>query len=145
MDTKTEGTKRKQLRGIPSVVPSKHHLNKLIIDTRHLLSGVIQVRDQMPRSQKDPSGLGTLITQQSNRALYLAVLISNYASRQNREALLRELDTTLKHLKELIITALERGYITKRNTADNLAMKILAVSNDVISYAKGLEDKKKRS
>jgi hypothetical protein len=105
----------------------------------------MNTRDQMPRGQKDLSGLCALITKHADRALYLANSISNYASRNNREELLRELETTLKHLKELIITAFERGYIKQRNTTNHLAEKIIEVSNDAVSYAKGLEDKNKRA
>ena len=127
----------------PSIAPSKQHLHTLIIDTRHLLSGVFNLRDQMPRSQKDESGICTLITKHADRALFLTTIISDYTSRNNREDLLGELNLTLKHLKELILTAFERGYIKNNSSVDHLATKIIDISDCAVSYARGLEDKKK--
>jgi len=140
---KRNDTTRKQVRGLPAVAPTKHNLHTLIIDTRHLLSSILQLRDQMPRGQKDLSGICAPITQHADRALFLTTLISDYTSRHNREDLLRELNIVLKHLKELVITSFERGYITKRTTLDQIATKIIDISDSAVSYAKWLEDKKK--
>jgi len=94
----------------------------------------------MPRSQKDASGLCTLMVQYADQILYRANLVSDYSSRKTRESQLRELNIILNHMKELIITASERGYITKRSTMDHLATKVISLSDRVIGFAQGLEN-----
>jgi hypothetical protein len=139
---KQSDTSRKLVRGLPAIAPTKHNLHSLIISARHLFSCILHLRDQMPRGQKNLSGICAPIIQHADRALFLTTLISDYASRHNREDLLRELSIVLKHLKELVITAFERGYITKRSTLDQIATKIIEISDNAVSYAKWLENKK---
>ena len=126
-------------RGLPPTVPSKFNLYNLIIETRHLFSQFMQLRDNMPRGQKDSSGVCACMTKHADHALYLANLIADYSSRHTREQHLRDLNITLNHLKELTITSFERGYISKRNTLDHLSTKIIKLSDTVVSYAQGLE------
>jgi hypothetical protein len=144
MNATTPQTKRRQTRGIPPIVPNKQNLHTLIIDTRHLLASILKLREQMPRKQKYDSGICSLITHQADRALFLTSLISDYRSRNNREELLGDLNTNLKHLKELLLTAFECDFITKRTTIEHLSVKIIAITDKAISYTKGLEEKRKK-
>jgi hypothetical protein len=138
---KLEHVKRKTTRSLAPCVPSKFNLFSMVLETRHLFSNIMELRDQMPRSQKDTSGICTFIVQYADRALYLAILIDDYGSKDEREKKLREYNIALNHLKELIITAHERGYIPKRSTLDRISTKIIELSDKAIAYAMGLEKK----
>lgn len=138
---KLQNIKRKTTRGVAPCTPSKFNLFSMVLETRHLFSSIMELRDQMPRSQKDHSGICTFIVQYADKALYLAILIDDYGSKDEREKKLREYNIALNHLKELIITAHERGYIPKRSTLDRISTKIIELSDKAISYAMGLEQK----
>jgi hypothetical protein len=146
MTQPSQNIKRKQLRRLSPAIPGKNSLYQLIMETRHLFSSVMRLRDDMPRGQKDSSGICALMVKHADRALYLTVLIADYTSKNDREQRLRELNISLNHLKELIIIAHERGYIPKRSAMDYISLKIVELSGVVVSYAQGLEIKaKKRS
>ena len=100
-------------------------------------------RDQMPRGQKDPSGLCGFIAKYADRALYLSGVIADYSSRYNREQRLREFHLTVNHIKELLVTAHERGYLPKRATLNCLSAKLVVLAEQSASYARALEKKRR--
>ncbi len=136
---------RKTVRGLPPCTPSRFNLQSMIMETRHLLSCVIDLCESMPRSQKGEAGICTLMVRYTDRALYLTTTIADYASRHDREQKLRELNIIYNHIKELIITAFERKFIAKKSTMDHLATKIIDLSDKAVSYAQGLEAKARGS
>jgi hypothetical protein len=127
---------------LPSIIPTRELLQRLIIDLRHLQSALYELRDTMPRSQKSISGIYPYIIDHTNKALHFAITAADYAYRHEREALLRRINVELKTAKEFFITAHEREYIKSRTTFNHISANIHDISGRAVSYAKGLEDKR---
>jgi hypothetical protein len=127
---------------LPSILPTRELLQRLIIDLRHLQSNLYKLGETMPRNQKSNAGILPYIIDHTNKALFYAILASDYAYRHEREALLRRINVELKTVKEFFITAHEREYIKSRTTFNHIASNIHDISGRVVSYAKGLEDKR---